>query len=101
MGLGAGLTALGIGLAIDGALHAECSGHEEHAVCKPSFATSELDGGTGAILLGQVLTIVGIPVYIVGGRQVAQARRFSAQLSVEPLVSRAGTGALGRAVFRF
>jgi hypothetical protein len=101
MGVGIGLSAVGIGLALDGAMHAECSGHEEHAVCKPSFATSELDAGTTSLLFGQVLTIVGIPVYIVGGRQVATARRLSGQLAFVPLAGAAGSGAVAQASLRF
>ena len=79
MGIGVGLSVLGVGLAIDGALHVQCSGHEEHAVCTPSFAASELQLGTVSVVVGQILTLVGIPVYVVGGRQVASARRLMGQ----------------------
>jgi hypothetical protein len=79
MGIGIGLTAIGVGLAIDGALHVQCTGHEEHAVCTPSFAASELQLGSVGAVVGQILTLVGIPVYIVGGRQVASARRLMGQ----------------------
>jgi hypothetical protein len=101
MGVGAVLSVVGAGFAIDGALHAECSGHEEHAVCKPSSATAEVEGGSTALLLGQVMTVVGVPVYIVGGRQVARARRLSAQLALQPLVGGAQAGAIARVDLRF
>jgi hypothetical protein len=101
MGLGTALSIVGIGLTIDGGLHAECHGHEEHATCKPSPALTEFDAGAGALFVGQVLTIVGIPVYIVGGRQVARARRLAGQVSLQPLVGSAGAGAAAQLRFRF
>jgi hypothetical protein len=100
MGLGVGLTAVGIGFGIHGALHAECHGHEEHATCTPSAATTEMQLGTTGAVVGTVMAIAGIPVYIVGGAQVAKARRLSA-LSLQPLVSSAGAGAVARAEVRF
>ncbi len=93
IGLGTALSVAGFGFAVDGALHAQCSGHEEHAVCTPSFATTELQLGPTAVLLGQVMTVVGIPVYVVGGRKVARARRLSGQLGLQPVVGGAA-GAL-------
>ncbi len=101
MGVGIGMSALGIGLALDGALHAQCSGHEEHAVCEPSFAESELQLGPTALVLGQIMTLVGIPIYIVGGRQVAAARRLSGQLAFQPLVGSMGSGGFAHLDVRF
>jgi hypothetical protein len=101
MGVGAGLAVIGTGFAVDGALNMECSGHEEHAVCKPSPAKSEFEMGSAAALLGVVMAVVGIPVYIVGARQVAKARRLSGQLAVQPLVGSTGGGAIAQVGFRF
>jgi hypothetical protein len=78
IGIGVGLSAIGIGFAIDGAMHAQCSGHEEHAVCTPSSATSRMELGSTAAVVGGVLAIVGTPIYIVGGVQVSRARRLYA-----------------------
>jgi hypothetical protein len=100
MGLGFGLTVVGLGFGIDGALHAECHGHEEHATCTPSAATTEAQLGTAGAVLGTVMGIAGIPVYIVGSAQVAKARRLTA-LSVQPLISSAGAGAVAHAEVRF
>ena len=98
MGIGAGLTVVGLGFAIDGAAHAHCSGHEEHATCTDSAATTEAQLGSLAAAGGTVMALVGIPVYVVGGAQVAKARRLAA-LTVQPLVSSAGAGA--RVSWRF
>lgn len=101
MGVGTALSVVGAGFALDGALHAQCSGHEEHAVCTPSLATSELQLGTMGLLLGQVMTVVGIPIYIVGGRQVAAARRLLGELAFQPLLGGGGAGGLARVNVRF
>jgi hypothetical protein len=100
MGLGFGLAAIGIGVALDGALHAQCSGHEEHAVCVPSAATTEMDLGTTTAVVGTLMGLVGIPVYVVGSVQVAKARRLSA-VTLQPLVSSTGAGAMAGVRLRF
>ena len=100
MGIGAGLTVVGLGFAIDGAAHSHCSGHEEHATCTPSAATTEAELGDLAAAAGTIMAIAGIPVYVVGGAQVAKARRLAA-LSVQPLLSNGGGGAVARVSLRF
>jgi hypothetical protein len=100
MGVGAGLSVIGLGFAVEGGLHAHCSGHEEHATCTPSAATSELQLGSLGLAAGTVMSLVGIPVYVAGGAQVAKARRLAA-LTVQPLVSSAGGGAIARVAVRF
>lgn len=101
MGLGLGLTAVGLGLALDGALHVHCTGHEEHAVCEPSSAASELQLGETGAALGQIMTVVGIPIYVVGAKQVADGRRLSGQLAFQPLVGAHNAGAVVRLALRF
>jgi hypothetical protein len=101
MGLGLGLTAVGLGLALDGALHVHCTGHEEHAVCEPSSAASELQLGETGAAFGQLMTVVGIPIYVVGAKQVADGRRLSGQLALQPLASPSGVGVVARLALRF
>jgi hypothetical protein len=102
--LGGALNIVAIGLTIDvlankPPLH--CTGHEEHIMCDPSPADTELNVTYAAAVTGQLLLLAGIPVYVVGSVQVARARRLSTQWAVQPLVSRAGAGAVATVGFRF
>ena len=103
MGVGAGLSVLGIALALDVAVNRQisCAGHEEHAVCTPSPALTELNSGYVAVSVGQLMMLVGIPVYVVGSVQAAKARRWSGQLALQPLFGHAGAGALAAYHLRF
>ena len=101
MGVGLGLTAIGLGLALDGALHVQCSGHEEHAVCTPSSAASELQLGETGAALGQIMTIVGIPLFVVGAKQVDDAHRLSGQLALRPMLGPTSAGVAAQLVLRF
>jgi hypothetical protein len=97
---GAALAVIGTGVMFDGAAHADCSGHEEHAVCKSSAGMGEFEMGAAAGLVGVVMAIVGIPVFVSGSMQVAKARRMTG-LTLQPLVGNAGPGAIAQIGFRF
>jgi hypothetical protein len=101
IGVGTALSIAGAVLFIDGAWDSRCSGHEEHIHCAPSPGDGEAQFGVGALLVGQIMTLVGIPVYVVGGRQMAKARRLAARVALQPLVGSGGSGAVARVGLRF
>jgi hypothetical protein len=86
LGVGAALSVAGIGLL---------------ATSRSYNESTHIPLGGTALLVGQLSSIAGIPVYVVGAAQVDRARRWRGQWTVTPLSSSAGSGVVAQVGFPF